>query len=120
MTATALIVGVADAGFFVCALLIWWTLYRQGSNRPGQMVLWLLMAVRGGELAGRVPLGLVPNSRWTWLLTTAFSFLLVYAIYQMGRLLSAVRDQQVINHQRQPLELLQLASQPGRLRRREL
>jgi len=120
MTAIAFIVGVADAGFFVCALLTWWHLHRRATNRPGQMVLWLLVAARGGELAGRLPLGLVPNSRWTWLLSTAFSFLLVYAIYQMGRLLSAVRDHQVINHQRQPLELLQLASQPGRLRRREL
>jgi len=119
MTATALIVGVADAGFLVCALLTWWTLYRQGSNRPGQIVLWLLVAARGGELAGRLPLGLVPASRWSWLVTTAFSFLLVYAIYQMGRLLAEVRDRQVINHQRQPLELLQLASYPGRPRRRE-
>jgi len=120
MTATALVVGVADAGFFVCALLIWWTLYRQGSNRPGQMVLWLLVAARGGELAGRLPLGLVLASRWSWLVTTAFSFLLIYAIYQMGRLLATVRDHQVINHQRQPLELLQLASHPGRPHRRKL
>jgi len=120
MTATALIVGVADAAFFVCALLVWWDLYRRDTNRPGQMVLWLLVAARGGELAGRLPLGLVPASRWSWLVTTAFSFLLVYAIYQMGRLLATVRNHQAINHQRQPLELLQLASQPGRLRRREL
>ena len=120
MTATALIVGVADAGFFVCALLTWWTLYRRGTNRPGQMVLWLLVAARGGELAHRLPLGLVPASRWSWLLTTAFSFLLVYAIYQMGRLLAEVRDRQVINHQREPLELLQLASRPGRPQRRAL
>ena len=120
MTATALIVGVADAVFFVCALLTWWRLHRQGTNRPGQMVLWLLVAARGGELADRIPLGLIPASRWSWLLTTAFSFLLVYAIYQMGRLLAEVRDRQVINHQRQPLELLQLASYPGRPRRRNL
>ncbi len=120
MTVTALIVGVADVGFFVCALLTRWRLHRQGTNRPGQMVLWLLMAARGCELAGRLPLGLVPASRWSWLVTTAFSFLLVYAIYQMGRLLATVRDHQAINHQRQPLELLQLASYPGRLRRRKL
>ena len=120
MTATALIVGVADAGFLVCALLAWWHLHRRGINRPGQMVLWLLVAARGGELAGRLPLGLVPASRWSWLVTTAFSFLLVYAIYQMGRLLAEVRDHQATVYQRQPLELLQLASHPGRPRRRNL
>ena len=120
MTAATIVVGVADAGFFVCALLTWWTLYRQGTNRPGQMVLWLLVAARGGELAHRLPLGLVPASRWSWLLTTAFSFLLVYAIYQMGRLLAEVRDRQATVYQRQPLELLRLASYPGRPRHRRL
>ena len=120
MTAATIVVGVADAGFFVCALFAWWSLYRQGTNRPGQMVLWLLVAARGGELVDRIPLGIVPASRLSWLLTTAFSFLLVYAIYQMGRLLAEVRDRHATVYHRQPLELLQLASHPGRPRRRKL
>ena len=120
MTATAFIVGAADAGFFVCALLTWWRLHQQSTNRPGQMVLWLLVAARGGELASRLPLGLVPASRWSWLVTIIFSFLLVYAIYQMGRLLAEVRDRQATVYHHQPLELLQLASYPGRPRRRNL
>ena len=120
MIPTAIIVGAADAGFFIYALLTWWSLRRQDINRPGQIILGLLVAVRTGELIHRIPLGLVPVSRWTWLLATIFSFLLIYAIYQMGRLLAAVRNHQAAPQRRQPLELLQLANQPGRLRRREL
>ncbi len=120
MTATALIVSVADASFFVCALLTWRALYQQSTNRPGQIVLWLLVALRGGELVNRIPLGMVPASRETWLLTTAFSFLLIYAIYQMGRLLLTVRNRQATHQHSIPRRLLQLASYPGRPRHREL
>ncbi len=118
MIPTAIVVGVVDAGFFVCALITWLALRRRGVNGPGQIALGLLVLARLAELAQRLPHGLVPASPSAWLLATAFSFIFVYTIYQMGQLIEAARHH-IATYQpdRQRLHLMQLASRPGRPRR---
>ncbi len=120
MTPAAIVVGVVDAGFFVCLIITWLSLRRQRINRPGQIALGLLAAARLGELLQRLPEGLVPPSPWNWLLWTAFSFLFLYTIYQLSRFIEAARDYAAVYRpQRQPLSLVQFASRPGRTRTRE-
>ena len=118
MIPIGIVVGVVDVGFFLCALITWLALRRRGVNGPGQIALGLLVLARLAELAQRLPDGLAPASPGAWLLTTAFSFIFVYTIYQMGRLIEVARDH-LASYQpdRQALRLMQVASRPGRPRR---
>ncbi len=121
MIPATIVVGVVDAGFIVCLLAIWCDLCRRGVNRPGQIALALLGAARLGELVERWPNGLVPASPANWLLWTAFSFVFLYTIYQLGRFIEVARYcAAAYRPQRQALKVLQFASRPGRPRRTDL
>ena len=116
MTPAIFIVWAGDVGFLACALLIWWRMWRHGVNRPGQIGLALLVAARLAEGLSRLHTGHVPPSPYAWLAGTIFSFVFLYTLYHMGRLLEAARCYAAACRTQKPLQGVQLASHPGRPR----
>ena len=118
MSGLELLLGIYDAGVLLLALLAAARLGAGVSVRAAQatMTLAALSQIALAMVRAHTSPGLVVA--WGWLLGTTYNLALVYALWQAGRLLRAVREQAVARQQSAAGELSlanirAVASRPG-------